>query len=187
MVASSMDFDDNSEVAHPLRNSHHRGRNDNNNRGRNSGGGGKKSGGGGGNRSGRGGGGRKSDSRGSGVATRDMEDSNKLGRGLQCLHGQPSVLGPALVPHTWTPHQAFMAAMPSYMPLMSALRTNRYRGDYAHYVHEPPDVNWYMHTGATSHMTSSQGYLISYFNLSNKNGKIVGNGHMIPVRGCGHT
>ncbi|XP_048494626.1 uncharacterized protein LOC125494834 [Beta vulgaris subsp. vulgaris] len=49
----------------------------------------------------------------------------------------------------------------------------------------PPDPNWYMDTGATSHMTSSHGTLNSYFNLSISNGMIVGNGHSISIRGYG--
>lgn len=52
----------------------------------------------------------------------------------------------------------------------------------------PPDPSWYMDTGATSHMTSSNGNLSSYFHLSNHNsGIIVRNGHSIPVSGYGHT
>nr|KYP50110.1 hypothetical protein KK1_028093 [Cajanus cajan] len=51
----------------------------------------------------------------------------------------------------------------------------------------PPDANWYMDTGATSHMTSAQGNLTSYFNMSNKHGIIVGNGYSIPIHGYGHT
>jgi len=51
----------------------------------------------------------------------------------------------------------------------------------------PTDPNWYMDTGATSHMTSEQGNLSSYFNLSNNRGIIVSNGHSIPIRGYGHT
>jgi len=51
----------------------------------------------------------------------------------------------------------------------------------------PPDVNWYMDTGATSHMTSTQGNLTSYFNMSNKYVMIVGDGQSIPIHGYGHT
>ncbi|XP_021762638.1 uncharacterized protein LOC110727382 [Chenopodium quinoa] len=52
----------------------------------------------------------------------------------------------------------------------------------------PPDPSWYMDTGATSHMTSSNSNFSSYFNLSNNSsGTIVGNGHSIPVHGYGHT
>ncbi|KAL1371090.1 hypothetical protein AAHE18_01G107500 [Arachis hypogaea] len=51
----------------------------------------------------------------------------------------------------------------------------------------PLDANWYMDTGATSHMTSAQGNLMSYFNLSNKHGIIVGNGQSIPIHDYGHT
>ena len=50
-----------------------------------------------------------------------------------------------------------------------------------------PDPDWYMDTGATSHMTSTQGNLSSYFNLSKNNGILVGSGHSIPIRGYGHT
>ena len=32
-----------------------------------------------------------------------------------------------------------------------------------------PDGQWYMDTGATSHMTASQGNLSSYYNMSNSN------------------
>ena len=49
----------------------------------------------------------------------------------------------------------------------------------------PPDPNWYMDTGATSHMTSSQGNILSYFNLSKPDGIIVRNGHSIPICGYG--
>lgn len=54
------------------------------------------------------------------------------------------------------------------------------------YLHQPDD-NWYMDTGATSHMTANPGTLTSYFNLSKNNGIIVGNGNTIPIRGYGHT
>ena len=50
----------------------------------------------------------------------------------------------------------------------------------------PPDANWYMDTGATSHMRSS-GTLSSYFNLSSIHGIVVGSGHSIPIRGYGHA
>lgn len=50
-----------------------------------------------------------------------------------------------------------------------------------------PNPSWYMDTGATSHMTSSQGNLSSYFNMSKNNGIIVGNGQSIPIRGFGRA
>ena len=49
----------------------------------------------------------------------------------------------------------------------------------------PSNANWYMDTGATSHMTSEQGNLSSYFNLINNCGIIVGNGLLIPIHGYG--
>lgn len=42
-----------------------------------------------------------------------------------------------------------------------------------------------MDTGATSHVTSAEGNLSSYSNLSKSHGIIVGNGHSIPIRGFG--
>ncbi|CAJ2675725.1 unnamed protein product [Trifolium pratense] len=48
-----------------------------------------------------------------------------------------------------------------------------------------PDGQWYMDSGATSHMTGDGGNLTSYFNMSND--ITVGNGHHIPVIGCGHV
>jgi len=49
---------------------------------------------------------------------------------------------------------------------------------------QQPDDNWYMDTGASSHMTSNAGTLSSYFNLSTNNKVIVGNGTEIPILGC---
>ena len=52
----------------------------------------------------------------------------------------------------------------------------------------PPDDQFYMDTGATSHMTNSACILSHYFpskHLSNNN-ILVGNGHLIPVYGHGH-
>lgn len=51
-----------------------------------------------------------------------------------------------------------------------------------------PDGNYYMDTGATSHMTADQGIFSSYFNSSNINHHIiVGNGNLIPIVGHGNT
>jgi len=47
-----------------------------------------------------------------------------------------------------------------------------------------PDENWYMDIGATSHMTTNQGTLLSYFDLSKDNNIVIGNGYLIPI--CGH-
>ena len=44
-----------------------------------------------------------------------------------------------------------------------------------------------MDTGATPHMTSAQGNLTSYFNMSNKRGTMVGTGQSIKIHGYGHT
>jgi len=51
-----------------------------------------------------------------------------------------------------------------------------------------PDENFYMDTGATSHMSTDQGIFSSYFNLSIKNNNIlVGIGHLVPIVGHGST
>ncbi|WVZ04588.1 hypothetical protein V8G54_017934 [Vigna mungo] len=50
-----------------------------------------------------------------------------------------------------------------------------------------PDENWYMDTGATSHMTADQGALSSYFYSSKDHNIVVGNGHLIPIHGHGRT
>jgi len=51
----------------------------------------------------------------------------------------------------------------------------------------PPAEQWYMDTGATSHMTANGGNLTSYFNMSNNRNIIVGSGHTIPIIGCGNA
>ncbi|CAH9094726.1 unnamed protein product [Cuscuta europaea] len=51
-----------------------------------------------------------------------------------------------------------------------------------------PDGNYYMDTGATSHMTADQGALSSYFNSGIKHHNIVvGSGDLIPIVGYGST
>lgn len=47
----------------------------------------------------------------------------------------------------------------------------------------PPNHQWYMDTGATSHMTSNKGNLSSYFNLGNTHKITVRNSHLIPIQG----
>ncbi|XP_015162132.1 putative uncharacterized protein DDB_G0284695 [Solanum tuberosum] len=88
----------------------------------------------------------------------------------QQLKQQPGLLGPR-------PQQAYTAA-PSPTDIEAAMHTLGIT---------PPNANWYMNTGATSHMTSTQGNLTSYFNKRNKCGIIVGNGQSIPIHGYGHT
>ncbi|XP_071738966.1 uncharacterized protein [Rutidosis leptorrhynchoides] len=51
----------------------------------------------------------------------------------------------------------------------------------------PLDNNWYMDTGASSHMTGSQGTLFPYFNSSINKNIIVGDGNTLPIHGHGHT
>ena len=80
--------------------------------------------------------------------------------------------------------QAFNAVAPpapSYMPTdieaaMHALSFSQ------------PDGNYYMDTGATSHMTADAGILYSYFSSSNKHHNIVvGSGHLISIIDHGRT
>ncbi|CAH9128128.1 unnamed protein product, partial [Cuscuta epithymum] len=83
-----------------------------------------------------------------------------------------SILGPA-------PHQAHLGG-PSTTPtdITAAIHTMPL---------SQPDPNWYMDTGATTHMTSSSGTLTPYFNTCINARILVGNGHSIPVLGHGHT
>ncbi|KAI3796959.1 hypothetical protein L1987_39646 [Smallanthus sonchifolius] len=50
----------------------------------------------------------------------------------------------------------------------------------------PPDHNWYMDTGATTHMTNYPGNFQSFFNNGILRNIIVGNGTTIPVNGQGN-
>ncbi|GAA0163699.1 hypothetical protein LIER_39645 [Lithospermum erythrorhizon] len=43
----------------------------------------------------------------------------------------------------------------------------------------PSDIDWYMDTRVTSHMTSDRGTLPSYFNVSHHHNILVGNGHSV--------
>lgn len=87
---------------------------------------------------------------------------------------QPGVLGPR-------PPQAHVAA-----DVVSSTPTNIEAAMHTLSLN-PPDANWYMDTGATSHMMSNGGILSSYSNVSNNCGIIVGNGHSVPICGYGHT
>ncbi|KAJ9547690.1 hypothetical protein OSB04_020233 [Centaurea solstitialis] len=51
----------------------------------------------------------------------------------------------------------------------------------------PPDDDWYMDTGATSHMTSDQGTLSRIFNSSLSSHITVGDGSPLPVTASGMT
>ncbi|KAL2906525.1 Retrovirus-related Pol polyprotein from transposon RE1 [Bienertia sinuspersici] len=82
------------------------------------------------------------------------------------------------------PSQSFYTAAPS--PSHDYAPTNIDQAMHTLSLQQP-DENWYMDTGATSHMTSSEGDLSSYFLLSNNNSIVVGNGSMIPIRGYGHA
>jgi uncharacterized membrane protein YgcG len=85
---------------------------------------------------------------------------------------QNGVLGPG-------PQQAaFSVNTPSPTDIENAIHTLSFAQQ---------DPSWYMDTGATSHMTSSQGNLSSYFKLSKNNKIIVGNGHSVPIHGLGST
>ncbi|KAL2894569.1 Retrovirus-related Pol polyprotein from transposon RE2 [Bienertia sinuspersici] len=81
------------------------------------------------------------------------------------------------------PPQAYFTSNPyppsGYMP------TNI---DQAMHTMSLADPNYYMDTGATSHMTNSQGNLSSYFRLSknNHNSIIVGDGSKVPITGYDH-
>ncbi|VFQ80414.1 unnamed protein product [Cuscuta campestris] len=73
---------------------------------------------------------------------------------------QPGLLGPR--PQVYATSTQPMQYAPT--DIESAMHTMT--------LHQP-DPSWYMDTGATSHMTSSNGTLASYFNLSNHPNAIV--------------
>ncbi|KAD6795397.1 hypothetical protein E3N88_06293 [Mikania micrantha] len=77
------------------------------------------------------------------------------------------------------PSQAYAASESAYTP------TDLEQAFHTMTMH-PPDQNWYMDTGATSHMTNSTGNFTSYFNKSLFRNIIVGNGSTIPIQGTGH-
>lgn len=52
---------------------------------------------------------------------------------------------------------------------------------------QPPDNDWYMDTGATSHMTSDFGKLTSFSTLQNNKNVLAGSGSCIPIVGCGQS
>ena len=89
----------------------------------------------------------------------------------------PGVLGPR-------PAHAFTAAVEP--PSTEAVPTD-IESAFHTLTLTPPDDNWYMDTGATSHMTSDSGTLLSYFNSSINKNIVVGNGNLIPVHGHGST
>ena len=91
----------------------------------------------------------------------------------------PGVLGPR-------PAQAYTAATDSVEPSTDYIPTDIDAALHTMTLN-PPDENWYMDTGATSHMTGDAGTLTSYFNSSMHKNIVVGNGHVIPVLGHGHT
>ena len=72
--------------------------------------------------------------------------------------------------------QAYTATIPTPTDIEAAMDTLSITS---------PDPNWYMDTGATSHMMSTSGNLTSYFNMSNHRGITIGNGQSIPIRGYG--
>ena len=97
-------------------------------------------------------------------------------RPSQCPPSTPGLLGPR-------PIQAYAVTVEpgpapyEYTDIDSAMHTMTLA---------PPDDNWYMDTGATSHMTGDSGTLSSYFNSSINKTILVGNGNTIPVYGDGH-
>ena len=53
---------------------------------------------------------------------------------------------------------------------------------------EPPgDANWYLDTGASSHLTADSGILNKHLHASLVSDIFVGNGNSIPIHGSGHS
>ncbi|KAL4573222.1 hypothetical protein LXL04_020023 [Taraxacum kok-saghyz] len=51
----------------------------------------------------------------------------------------------------------------------------------------PEDSDWYMDTGASSHLTADSGKLQNFHTNNHIKSIFVGNGHAIPVMGTGNT
>ncbi|XP_074303187.1 uncharacterized protein LOC141637580 [Silene latifolia] len=123
----------------------------------------------------------------------------------------PSWPSPGPWPYPWTPPPCPYPTYPGWVQpwqLWGAPRSNRSagRGSYgqAHIaetespqptdlgqafqalgLQQPVDGPWFMDTGASSHLTSDAGTLISPSSASNIRSILVGNGNSIPVRGSG--
>ncbi|KAL2936002.1 Retrovirus-related Pol polyprotein from transposon RE1 [Bienertia sinuspersici] len=80
--------------------------------------------------------------------------------------------------------QAYYVAPPSSASSSGYVPTNI---EQAMYTMSLADPNYYMDTGATSHMTHSEGNLSPYFNLRThtNNAIVVGDGSKIPIKGYG--
>ncbi|KAL9234053.1 hypothetical protein vseg_008969 [Gypsophila vaccaria] len=90
----------------------------------------------------------------------------------------PGILGPR-------PGQAFIAQPTPVGQSQGAFVPTDIAGVMQSLNIQPPDDNYYMDTGASSHMTASNGNLSSYSSLSNNRHIIVGNGSLIPIVGRG--
>jgi len=194
LVANSQNFDDdmnrqNSSQGIHNNNNNHRNRGNKNNKNL------------GGQNSGRGGRGSSDDGfsggQGAGSGNRGQQQQWQTPWQWPWQQGAPWIVPPCPYPtYSWTkpnatqrPQQpgllgsrplqaAFNAITSSLIDIEAALHTLSLA---------QPNPSWYMDTGATSHMTSSQGNLSSYFNMSKNNGIIVGNGQSIPIRGFGRA
>lgn len=84
------------------------------------------------------------------------------------------------------PHQAYFS-QPTTMAswdttgLIQALQTAS--------LQQPSNGEWYMDSGASTHMTGDQGNLPLYFpsSLHNSSHIVVGNGSLVPIHGTGTT
>ncbi|XP_074293032.1 uncharacterized protein LOC141619924 [Silene latifolia] len=92
----------------------------------------------------------------------------------------PGILGPR-------PQQAFLAQPGVFGMPPGALVPTDLAAVMQSLNLQQPDDNYYMDTGASSHMNSNNGNLVSYSPLSGNRGTVVGNGNTIPIRGVGNT
>nr|GEW40943.1 hypothetical protein [Tanacetum cinerariifolium] len=95
-------------------------------------------------------------------------------------NGQAGILGPRSQQAHTTTYSPTVASTMGYAP--TDIDTTMHTMMLNH-----PDENWYLDTGATSHITTSPGTLLPYINLSTSKNIIVGNGNGIPVHGFGNT
>ncbi|XP_074301081.1 uncharacterized protein LOC141632434 [Silene latifolia] len=83
------------------------------------------------------------------------------------------------------PQHAFLAQPPTVGPSQGVLVPTDLAAVMQSLNIQQPDDNYYMDTGASSHMTSNHGNLSSYSYLSSPRHIVVGNGNLIPIVGYG--
>ncbi|KAK1415156.1 hypothetical protein QVD17_30928 [Tagetes erecta] len=106
---------------------------------------------------------------------------------------QGSWFGPPWQPHqpTVQPHQQQSTGSSNnaqaHLTQYDAMQPTQLAAAFQALTTDPVDDQWYMDTGASSHITPDQGKLSNLSPFSSIASVLVGNGTRIPVLGSGHT